>query len=167
MQVAFYKGTRSGLSGLFNRLVRWWTRGPYSHCEVVFTDEPSKDGGVLCGSSSKLDGGVRLKFVVLDPEVTRGLPPKLTAATGADALTHCIESFTCPDFHPMCDGIALEGVEGSVSGTEIYNSAEAAIFSMDARGLAIQNNTIRGAAGAISGIRLTTASDAGTAQTLT
>jgi len=34
----------------------------------------------------------------------------LTAATGADALTHCIESFTCPAFHPMCDGIALEGV---------------------------------------------------------
>jgi alcohol dehydrogenase class IV len=48
--------------------------------------------------------------VILDPELTRGLPPQLTAATGADALTHCIESFTCPTFHPMCDGIALEGV---------------------------------------------------------
>jgi alcohol dehydrogenase class IV len=48
--------------------------------------------------------------VILDPELTRGLPPHLTAATGADALTHCIESFTCPVFHPMCDGIALEGV---------------------------------------------------------
>jgi alcohol dehydrogenase class IV len=50
------------------------------------------------------------RLVVLDPELTRGLPPKLTAATGADALTHCIESFTCPVFHPMCDGIALEGI---------------------------------------------------------
>jgi alcohol dehydrogenase class IV len=50
------------------------------------------------------------KLVILDPELTRGLPPKLTAATGADALTHCIESYTCPVFHPMCDGIALEGV---------------------------------------------------------
>jgi len=50
------------------------------------------------------------KLVILDPELTRGLPPKLTAATGADALTHCIESYTCPAFHPMCDGIALEGV---------------------------------------------------------
>jgi alcohol dehydrogenase class IV len=50
------------------------------------------------------------KLVVLDPELTVGLPPKLTAATGADALTHCIESYTCPQFHPMCDGIALEGV---------------------------------------------------------
>src|SRR5512133_1357657 len=50
------------------------------------------------------------KLVILDPELTAGLPPKLTAATGADALTHCIESFTCPVFHPMCDGIALEGI---------------------------------------------------------
>jgi alcohol dehydrogenase class IV len=50
------------------------------------------------------------RLVILDPELTTGLPPKLTAATGADALTHCIESYTCPDFHPMCDGIALEGI---------------------------------------------------------
>jgi alcohol dehydrogenase class IV len=50
------------------------------------------------------------KLVILDPELTIDLPPKLTAATGADALTHCIESFTCPVFHPMCDGIALEGI---------------------------------------------------------
>jgi alcohol dehydrogenase class IV len=50
------------------------------------------------------------KLVILDPELTRSMPSKLTAATGADALTHCIESFTCPVFHPMCDGIALEGI---------------------------------------------------------
>jgi alcohol dehydrogenase class IV len=50
------------------------------------------------------------RLVILDPELTIGLPPKLTAATGADALTHCIESYTCPAFHPMCDGIALEGI---------------------------------------------------------
>lgn len=49
-------------------------------------------------------------LVILDPELTVDLPPKLTAATGADALTHCIESFTSPTFHPLCDGIALEGV---------------------------------------------------------
>jgi alcohol dehydrogenase class IV len=49
-------------------------------------------------------------LVILDPELTVNLPPKLTAATGADALTHCIESFTSPEFHPLCDGIALEGI---------------------------------------------------------
>lgn len=54
--------------------------------------------------------GLLANFVVLDPVLTRGLPARLTAATGADALTHCIESFTSPVFHPMCDGIALEGI---------------------------------------------------------
>ena len=49
-------------------------------------------------------------LVLLDPELTVLLPPKLTAATGADALTHCIESFTSPVYHPLCDGIALEGI---------------------------------------------------------
>ncbi len=49
-------------------------------------------------------------LVILDPELTRGLPASLTAATGADALTHCIESFTSPVVHPLCDGIALEGI---------------------------------------------------------
>ncbi|HMJ64492.1 MAG TPA: iron-containing alcohol dehydrogenase [Candidatus Binatia bacterium] len=50
------------------------------------------------------------KLVILDPEVTLDLPPHLTAATGCDALTHCIESFTSPVFQPFCDGVALEGI---------------------------------------------------------
>src|SRR4051812_5015490 len=54
--------------------------------------------------------GLLANLVLLDPELTKGLPAKLTAATGADALTHCIESFTSPVFHPLCDGIALEGI---------------------------------------------------------
>lgn len=48
--------------------------------------------------------------VILDPEVTLSLPPHLTAATGLDALTHCIESYTSPVLQPLCDGIALEGI---------------------------------------------------------
>ena len=54
--------------------------------------------------------GLLANLVLLDPELTRGLPPKLTAATGADALTHAVESFTSPVFHPLCDGIALEAI---------------------------------------------------------
>lgn len=54
--------------------------------------------------------GLLANVVLLDPNLTRGLPSKLTAATGADALTHAIESFTSPVFHPLCDGIALEAV---------------------------------------------------------
>ena len=49
------------------------------------------------------------KVVFADPELTLGLPPHITAATGMDALTHNIESYLSPAYHPLCDGIALEG----------------------------------------------------------
>lgn len=48
--------------------------------------------------------------VISDPELTVGLPPALTAATGLDALAHCFEAYCAPGFHPMADGIALEGL---------------------------------------------------------
>ena len=47
--------------------------------------------------------------VIADPELTIGLPPDLTAATGMDALAHCVEALCAPGFHPMADGIAMEG----------------------------------------------------------
>jgi len=50
------------------------------------------------------------KLAICDPELTVGLPPKLTAWTGMDALAHCIEAYCAPGFHPMADGIAVEGV---------------------------------------------------------
>jgi len=49
------------------------------------------------------------KQVFADPELTLGLPPGVTAATGMDALTHNVESYLSPAYHPPCDGIALEG----------------------------------------------------------
>lgn len=49
------------------------------------------------------------KVVFADPELTLSLPPHITAATGMDALTHNIESYLSPAYHPLCDGIALEG----------------------------------------------------------
>jgi alcohol dehydrogenase class IV len=51
------------------------------------------------------------KRAILDPQLTVGLPPLLTAATGMDAFTHCLESLTCPVFHPICDAIAIYGLE--------------------------------------------------------
>jgi alcohol dehydrogenase class IV len=50
------------------------------------------------------------QLALLDPELTVGLPRALTAATGMDAMTHAIEAFVCPVFHPLCDGIALEAI---------------------------------------------------------
>ncbi len=48
--------------------------------------------------------------VVADPELTAGMPQKLTVFTGFDALAHCLEAFCAPGFHPMADGVALEGL---------------------------------------------------------
>ncbi|MFY9512664.1 MAG: iron-containing alcohol dehydrogenase [Rubrivivax sp.] len=50
------------------------------------------------------------KAVFADPELTFALPGPITAATGMDALTHNIESYLSPAYHPLCDGIALEGL---------------------------------------------------------
>ncbi len=49
-------------------------------------------------------------IVILDPVLTVGLPAKITAATGMDALAHNLEAFCAPGYHPMADGIALEGM---------------------------------------------------------
>jgi alcohol dehydrogenase class IV len=48
--------------------------------------------------------------VISDPELTTGLPPAVTAATGMDAFVHCFEAYCSPGFHPLADGIALEGM---------------------------------------------------------
>lgn len=51
------------------------------------------------------------KTAICDPELTLGLPPKLTAATGMDAIAHCMETFMAAPFNPPADGIALDGLE--------------------------------------------------------
>jgi alcohol dehydrogenase class IV len=51
------------------------------------------------------------KAAILDPELTVSMPPRVTAATGFDALTHCIEAYLAVGDHPMADGIALVGIE--------------------------------------------------------
>lgn len=56
MKAAFYKATRPGLQGIYSRAVRWIDRGPYSHCELIFSDG-------LSGSASYIDGGVRFKAI--------------------------------------------------------------------------------------------------------
>ncbi len=55
---------------------------------------------------------------ICDAELTTGLSPALTAGTGMDAFTHCIESYLSTAFHPMCDGIAVEGLRYISKGLE-------------------------------------------------
>jgi alcohol dehydrogenase class IV len=49
-------------------------------------------------------------LVIADPELTVGMPPFITAGTGMDALAHCLEAYCAPGYHPMADGIAVEGI---------------------------------------------------------
>ncbi|MDO9114812.1 MAG: iron-containing alcohol dehydrogenase [Polaromonas sp.] len=51
------------------------------------------------------------KAAICDPELTLGLPPQLTAATGMDAIAHCMETFMAPAFNPPADGIGLDGLQ--------------------------------------------------------
>ncbi|SPD64519.1 4-hydroxybutyrate dehydrogenase [Cupriavidus taiwanensis] len=75
---------------------------------------------VARGAIIILDDGRKLGFhswhllpksAVCDPELTLGLPAGLTAATGMDAIAHCVETFLAPAFNPPADGIALDGLE--------------------------------------------------------
>jgi 4-hydroxybutyrate dehydrogenase len=75
---------------------------------------------VARGAIVIVDDGRKLGFhswhlvprtALLDPELTLGLPPMLTAATGMDAIAHCMETFMAPPFNPPADGIGLDGLQ--------------------------------------------------------
>jgi alcohol dehydrogenase class IV len=82
------------------------TAGTGSEVEsgAVITDENTQTKEII--AHPKMQAGI----VIGDPALTVGLPPHLTAATGMDALSHCLEAYCVPDFDPMADGMALEGM---------------------------------------------------------
>ncbi len=78
------------------------TGSEVTHLSAVCEDDSHLKRGVLSAS-------ILARAVFADPELTIGLPPAVTAATGMDALTHNVESYLAPVYHPMCEGIGLEG----------------------------------------------------------
>jgi len=95
---------------------------PIEHELPYFVAVPTTAGtGSEVGRSSVIsDDATHIKKIIFsprllaravfaDPELTVDLPPAITAATGMDALTHNVESYLSPAYHPLCDGIALEG----------------------------------------------------------
>jgi len=99
-----------------------WTRANSDKIAPIIAVPTTAGTGSETGRASVIlneDTGVKKiifhpKFlpsiVILDPVLTVGLPPKITAATGMDALAHNLEAYCAPGFHPMADGIALEGM---------------------------------------------------------
>lgn len=80
---------------------------------------------------------------LLDPELTLGLPPHLTAWTGVDALTHAVEAYIVPDFNPLCDAMALEGLALIASALE---RAVAHPDDLEARGRMLLGSCLAGIA---------------------
>ena len=101
----------------------WWTRVDEAGMVPVVAVPTTSGTGSETGRASAItdtrgDHVKRIIFhpammpgrVILDPELTVGLPAHLTAAVGMDALSHCLEAFSSPVFHPLAQGIALEGM---------------------------------------------------------
>jgi alcohol dehydrogenase class IV len=100
----------------------WYTRVDVNGiAPIVAVPTTAGTGSEVGRASVILDEATHLKkiifhpkmqpaIVISDPELSVGLPPRITAATGMDALAHCLEAYCAPGFHPMADGIALEGM---------------------------------------------------------
>lgn len=82
------------------------TAGTGAEAEATPMITDTKKGMKFCLAHPSLSPSL----VILDPELTLALPAHLTAWTGADALTHALEAYLVPDFHPLCDGAALEAL---------------------------------------------------------
>jgi alcohol dehydrogenase class IV len=119
--VAFMSGQTRPLWD-FEDIGDWWTRAdPAGIAPVVAVPTTAGTGSEVGRAGVILNEETHQKkiifhpqmmprIVISDPELTVGLPPGVTAATGIDAFVHCFEAFCAPGFHPLADGVALEGM---------------------------------------------------------
>lgn len=106
----------------FEDIGDWWTRAdPGRIAPIVAVPTTAGTGsevgraGVLTHEASHTKKVIfhpkmMPVVVIADPELTTGMPPFITAGTGMDALAHCLEAYCAPGYHPMADGIAIEGI---------------------------------------------------------
>jgi len=119
--LAFMAGQRRSLWD-FEDIGDWWTRAD-ADAILPIVAVPTTAGtgsevgraGVITNSEThekKIIFHPRMlpAVVICDPELTVGMPPAITAGTGLDAFAHCVEAFCSPHYHPMSQGIALEGM---------------------------------------------------------
>ncbi|MFM1943852.1 MAG: hypothetical protein RI897_2834 [Verrucomicrobiota bacterium] len=119
--IAFMKGQTRPIWD-FEDIGDWWTRADLGGIAPVVAVPTTAGTGSEVGRASVItkESAHEKKIifhprmlpgrVILDPELTVGLPSGLTAATGIDAFSHCFEAFFAPGFHPLADGIALQGM---------------------------------------------------------
>ncbi len=106
----------------FEDIGDYWTRADENKISPIIAVPTTAGTGSETGRASAIineETGIKKiifhpkilpSIVILDPNLTKELPPRITAATGMDALAHNLEAFCAPGFHPMADGIALEGM---------------------------------------------------------
>lgn len=106
----------------FEDIGDWWTRADPDGIAPIIAVPTTAGTGSEVGRAGVLTDTVSHtkkiifhpqmmpRVVICDPELTVGMPPKITAGTGMDALSHCLEAYCAPGYHPMADGIALEGM---------------------------------------------------------
>ncbi len=100
----------------------WWTRADPDGIAPIIAVPTTAGTGSEVGRASVITNSethvkkiifhpkVLPSIVISDPELTVGMPPVITAGTGIDAFIHCLEAYSSPHFHPMSQGIALEGM---------------------------------------------------------
>ncbi len=128
----------------FEDIGDWWTRADADAIAPIIAVPTTAGTGSEVGRASVLTNSqthqkkiifhpkVMPSIVISDPELTVGMPPMITAGTGMDAFAHCLEAYCSPHFHPMAQGIALEGMRlvkdnlhrAYVDGTDIEARAQ-------------------------------------------
>ncbi|WP_227271706.1 iron-containing alcohol dehydrogenase [Roseobacter weihaiensis] len=119
--VAFMAGQTRPLWD-FEDIGDWWTRADAATIAPVIAVPTTAGTGSEVGRASVITNAAthekKIIFhphmlpevVICDPELTVGMPPAITAGTGMDAFAHCLEAYCSPHYHPMSQGIALEGM---------------------------------------------------------
>ena len=106
----------------FEDIGDWWTRADADKIAAVIAVPTTAGTGSEVGRAGVITQEathtkkvifhpkMMPRIVICDPELTVGMPPAITAGTGMDALAHCLEAYCAPSYHPMAEGIAVEGM---------------------------------------------------------
>ena len=106
----------------FEDIGDWWTRAdPAGIAPIIAVPTTAGTGSEVGRAAVVTDESNHTKkiifhpkimpsIVICDPALSVGMPPKITAGTGMDALSHCLEAYCAPGFHPLADGVAVEGM---------------------------------------------------------